>query len=168
MKITLPVEFYVNCLLSSCAVAIGVMFFSLRTEAPVHSDVEQVHMLDISAILDTARVSPATIDSSPRFLEPVDGRERIYNEMRHAAFNLSDREILTRYNAAWTGLAAFKDGVAGLRLPEVLAQTQAMELHALWREIQQRGLAPRVLAPAFDVIWAFLLSDATAKDLRTL
>ena len=156
MKTKLSNEVKINASLMFCALAAGFVFISGLAPDSGFEDEETVEAFDVATALNRSSPASSNVD---RFLPPVDHREYHYIKLRESAKILSDGDVLMQYREAWEAAQAFKSATGGFGLPEYVAEDKAMPMHALWREIQQRGLATRVVAPEFRSVWAYLVTD---------
>jgi len=153
MKAKLSTEFTVNAALTLSAFFVGIAITGALFFPHLHEPEIADTVFDVGAVLDTTN---AATTEGGGFLPPVDHREADYIALRQSAKTLSDGDVLTLYRDAWEDLKVFKETTGGHALPQWTAEDKAMPMHALWREIQQRGLAPRSLAPEFRSVWTYM------------
>jgi len=150
-------------LIATASMIVGLIVLSIV--APLETAKNTPEAIDLSALLHGDEIA---VVQQANFVAPVDHKEEAYIEMRAAAYQLTDAEVLRAYQNGWLDVAEFKNNAGGFALNRASADAQAMQMHAYWREIQQRGLAPQVFAPEFESVWSFLLIDTKELENVTL
>lgn len=89
-----------------------------------------------------------------------------YTALRNAADVLSNRELLSHYRSLWEVARSVKTARQDRQISAHEAQELATPMHAIWREIRERGLPIGDTLPDFDTAWTFLAADVPALPDR--
>lgn len=108
----------------------------------------QASVVDLSDQLSGVRVTSGT--------QPHDA---LYTRLRNNADTLSNAELLSHYRALWEVARSVKSARLNGQISHDTALELATPMHAVWREIRERGLPVVNTLPDFDTAWTYLAAD---------
>ena len=108
--------------------------------------------VDLNDVLGEISLTSAAYAVEETYITPSDHTRARYIQYRINSAEASDTEVLLQYRRRIRILASARDR-EDAAMPVAIAQGLADPVHALWREIVQRGLPlPRDLQ-SFDEVW---------------